>query len=155
METGPKVFLGCVGFMGVCSIGLLVLAMIGRSNQPNSLGGRQSAHEQSGGVDPQQWGAINTRLLRLSGYSNLPAFTYDHATDDHGTLSINVTMVGGGSGARVVGEKVLIEMREATLGQYQCYWVAVNGPPPGTGLISRYGRASMCEGGKLDWKYGF
>jgi hypothetical protein len=54
---------------------------------------------------------------------------------------------------RIFGQECLIAIREALLDKgYQDYRVNVNGPPPGTGLIQRYGSARFIgSGGKVEW----
>jgi hypothetical protein len=57
------------------------------------------------------------------------------------------------SEARQLGESTLIAIREALLDKgYRDFRVNVNGPPPGTGLIRRYGSARYIgSGGKVEW----
>jgi hypothetical protein len=54
---------------------------------------------------------------------------------------------------REFGELRLLAIREALLPYgFQDYRLNVNGPPPGTGLIRRYGSARFIGvGGKLEW----
>lgn len=56
------------------------------------------------------------------------------------------------SQARELGESCLIAIREALLDKgYRHFRVNVNGPPPGTGLIKRYGSARYMDGGEVEW----
>lgn len=57
---------------------------------------------------------------------------------------------------RVFGEKALLAVRNAVqpLGLVSSYRVTVNGPPPGQGLVRRYGSARFTEGGTLAWSEG-
>ncbi len=60
-------------------------------------------------------------------------------------------------GGRTFAETALIRMREplAPAKVYKQFRVTVNGPPPGTGMISRYGSARFIEdAGKVEWKQG-
>ena len=54
---------------------------------------------------------------------------------------------------RAFGESRLLAIREALLTDgYKDFRVNVNGPPPGTGLIRRYGSARFIAiGGKVEW----
>lgn len=56
--------------------------------------------------------------------------------------------------ARSFGEARLLAIREALLPfGFKDYRVNVNGPPPGTGLVRRYGSARFIGiGGKLEWQ---
>jgi hypothetical protein len=55
--------------------------------------------------------------------------------------------------ARSIGEERLLAIREALLPfGYTDFRVNVNGPPPGTGLIRRYGSARFIgAGGQMEW----
>jgi hypothetical protein len=54
--------------------------------------------------------------------------------------------------ARSFGEARLLAIREALLPfRFKDYRVNVNGPPPGTGLIRRYGSARYIDGGTVEW----
>jgi hypothetical protein len=59
-------------------------------------------------------------------------------------------------GGQSFAEVALLRIREQLLpsGKYQRYRVTINGDPPGTGMISRYGSARFVEGGALNWKQG-
>lgn len=53
---------------------------------------------------------------------------------------------------RRFGEDRLLVIREALLPfGFTNYRVNVNGPPPGTGLIRRYGSARLIGGGAVEW----
>jgi hypothetical protein len=53
---------------------------------------------------------------------------------------------------RTFGEERLLGIREALLPfGFTDYRVNVNGPPPGTGLVHRYGSARFLGGGSLEW----
>jgi hypothetical protein len=52
----------------------------------------------------------------------------------------------------VFAEARLLAIREALLPHgYKNYRVNINGPPPGTGLVRRYGAARLI-GGSLEWQ---
>lgn len=54
--------------------------------------------------------------------------------------------------ARAFGQARLLAVREALLRfGFRNYRVNVNGPPPGTGLVRRYGAARYVEGGQVEW----
>lgn len=56
---------------------------------------------------------------------------------------------------REYAERRLIMIREALLPfGYEHYRVNVNGPPPGTGLIKRYGSARLIGNGSVEWLTG-
>ena len=69
---------------------------------------------------------------------------------DYETTSLAVRLAGG---AEAFGEARLLAIREALLPfGYKDYRVNVNGPPPGTGLIQRYGSARFIDaGGTVEW----
>lgn len=53
---------------------------------------------------------------------------------------------------RAFAEKRLLAIREALLPSgYKDYRVNINGTPPGTGLVRRYGAARFIDGGSLEW----
>ena len=53
---------------------------------------------------------------------------------------------------RRFGEDRLLAIREALLPfGFKNYRVNVNGPPPGTGLVRRYGAARFIDGGSVEW----
>lgn len=53
---------------------------------------------------------------------------------------------------RRFGEDRLLVIREALLPfGFKDYRVNVNGPPPGTGLVRRYGAARIIGGGSVEW----
>lgn len=53
---------------------------------------------------------------------------------------------------RRFAEDRLLLIREALLPfGFKSYRVNVNGPPPGTGLVRRYGSARYIDGGRLEW----
>lgn len=53
---------------------------------------------------------------------------------------------------RKFAEDRLLAIREELLGDgFTSYRVNVNGPPPGTGLVRRYGSATFYGSGKVDW----
>jgi hypothetical protein len=53
---------------------------------------------------------------------------------------------------RAFGEARLLAIREALLNDgYKNFRVNVNGPPPGTGLIRRYGSSRFIDGGTVEW----
>ncbi len=53
---------------------------------------------------------------------------------------------------RTFGQDRLLVIREALLPfGYKNYRVNVNGPPPGTGMIRRYGSARLINGGSVEW----
>jgi hypothetical protein len=53
---------------------------------------------------------------------------------------------------KTIGETRLLAIRDA-LSPYgfKNYRVNINGPPPGTGLIRRYGSARFIDGGNVEW----
>lgn len=54
--------------------------------------------------------------------------------------------------ARTLGETRLLAIREALLPfGFKDYRVNINGPPPGTGLVRRYGSARFLSGGPVEW----
>jgi hypothetical protein len=56
---------------------------------------------------------------------------------------------------REYAERRLIMIREALLPfGFTDYRVNVNGPPPGTGLIKRYGSARLMGNGSVEWLTG-
>lgn len=53
---------------------------------------------------------------------------------------------------RTFGETRLLAIREALLPfGFKDYHVNVNGPPPGTGLVMRYGSSRFLEPGPVEW----
>jgi hypothetical protein len=53
---------------------------------------------------------------------------------------------------RAFAEARLIAIREALLADgYKDFRVNVNGPPPGTGLVQRYGSSRLIDGGRVEW----
>jgi hypothetical protein len=54
------------------------------------------------------------------------------------------------------GTDAVVAVREAMLPFHLTdkYHVTINGPPPGTGLIRRYGSARFIEGGRVEWEDG-
>jgi hypothetical protein len=59
-------------------------------------------------------------------------------------------------GGKDFAETAILRIREQLLpsGNYKNYRVTINGPSPGTGMISRYGSARLLEDGKVDWEQG-
>jgi hypothetical protein len=53
---------------------------------------------------------------------------------------------------RAFGQARLLAIREALLPSgFKNFRVNVNGPPPGTGLVRRYGSARYIDGGRVEW----
>lgn len=56
-------------------------------------------------------------------------------------------------GMRSFAQKAVLTLRNANLGGHPVdgYSVTLNGPPPGPGLVRRYGVARFIEGGSVEW----
>lgn len=69
------------------------------------------------------------------------------------TFELTNEQVAGLRGATsMFGEQKLLLIREALLPfGFTDYRVNVNGPPPGTGMVRRYGSARLIGGGKVEW----
>lgn len=100
----------------------------------------------------QHRSAINARL-RSVGY---PApVSLEINGDGWLVATFELRSVPSGS-FRSFGENAVVAIREVMLPFHLTdkYRATVNGPPPGTGLIRRYGSARFIEGGEVQWKDG-
>jgi len=86
---------------------------------------------------------------------NYPAPTSLEITDGD-WLVATFQLSGGIPGGSFQGfaQDAVITIREAMLPFHlvHAYRVTLNGPPPGTGLIRRYGSARFIEGAQVEWE---
>lgn len=125
----------------ITSCALIVSAVIGcgAAAEPRELSDEQraavmDAFKQDGRVPPE------TITIEGSGFVVAEfLMTDEHRKDLTGTV-------------REYAERRLIMIREALLPYgFENYRVNVNGPPPGTGLIRRYGSARLIGNGSVEW----
>jgi hypothetical protein len=124
--------LGCLAAIGL----LILLGWLSRSNGgPSALTAEHHAaieavHSKHAWIRPNKVELSSAGFVTVE-YEVGPGFAIPH---------------------RTFGQDRLLGIREALLPfGFKNYRVNVNGPPPGTGLVRRYGSARYIDGGQLEW----
>ena len=90
------------------------------------------------------------KARQLSDPNQLEVASSGFVTADYEVPDLAVGVDPGG--VRSYAAARLLAIREALLPfGFRNYRVNINGPPPGAGLVRRYGSARFIEGGSLEW----
>jgi hypothetical protein len=147
-DQTPKAKKGCgfIGCLGVLLVGGVIFALFLPSIIERAAGGKT---EEARALSVPLQEKIQT-ALRGQGF---PAPASTEIANDYLVVTFQLDSFAPKLTPRAFGEEAVVIVRNAMQGTaFDKFRVTLNGPPPGPGLIRRYGSARYSEGSRVSWE---